>query len=118
MSDLPPEQENGSDPSPMDGNPLHLHNRSQIEKRIASQEARKLKAREEKHHTIWFGLGMFGLVGWSIAIPSVAGALIGVWIDSRWPSRYSWSLMLLIGGIALGCFNAWKWIHKEGKLEK
>lgn len=54
MSDLPPEQENGSGASPIPGHPLHLHNRSQIEKRIASQEARKLKAREEKHHTIWF----------------------------------------------------------------
>lgn len=118
MSELPPEQENGSEIPGNQGRSLHLYNRSQIEKRIASQEARKLKAREEKHHTIWFGLGMFGLIGWSVAIPAVLGALVGMWIDSRWPSRYSWSLMLLIGGITLGCFNAWKWLHKEGNVDR
>jgi hypothetical protein len=25
--------------------------------------------------------------------------------------------MLLIGGMALGCWNAWKWIHREGRIQ-
>jgi len=113
-------QSNKHDESPVnsgiESHQLHLHNQTEIEQRIASQEIRKLKAKNEKHHTIWFGLGMFGLIGWSVAIPGVAGAIIGMWIDARWPTQYSWSLMLLIGGIALGCFNAWKWLHKEGNI--
>lgn len=111
----------GGDETPnRDLEPKHLQiqNQKEIQQRIASQELRKLKAKNEKHHTIWFGLGMFGLIGWSVAIPAVIGAIIGMWIDSRWPTPYSWSLMLLIGGIALGCFNAWKWLHKEGEIDK
>ena len=66
------------------------------------QESRKLKARRERDRTVWFGLGMFGLVGWSVAIPALLGTALGLWIDSRWPSRVSWTLMLLVIGVALG----------------
>tara|TARA_R110002111_G_scaffold2705_5_gene18017 strand:+ start:5605 stop:5958 length:354 start_codon:yes stop_codon:yes gene_type:complete len=117
MPDHTPEQNNDESNADFEPHQLHLHNQSQIQKRIASQEIRKLKAKSEKHHTIWFGLGMFGLIGWSVTIPAVAGALIGMWIDRRWPGQYSWSLMLLIGGMTLGCVNAWKWLHKEGKFD-
>lgn len=113
-----PDNENDFDNRDFQGGPLHLHEQSHIEHRIASQEARKLKAQREKHHTIWFGFGMFGLIGWSVTIPAVLGAMLGAWIDSRWPGPYSWTLMLLIGGVTLGCLNAWKWIHKEGEIKK
>lgn len=117
MPDQTPEQSNDSTNANFEPHQLHLHNQTEIEQRIASQEMRKLKAKNEKHHTIWFGFGMFGLIGWSVTVPAVVGAIVGMWIDSRWPSRYSWSLMLLIGGICFGCFNAWKWLHKEGNIE-
>jgi ATP synthase protein I len=86
-----------------------------IGRRVGRREARKIRARKEKDKDVWFGLGMFGLVGWSVAIPTVIGVALGVWIDTRWPSRYSWTLTLLILGIGLGCFNAWFWITKERK---
>jgi ATP synthase protein I len=59
-----------------------------------------------------FGLGMFGVVGWSIAIPTLIGVAAGLWIDKTFPSRFSWTLMLLIAGIALGCMNGWYWVKK------
>ena len=96
----------------------HHDEKAEIERKIASQEARKLKARHEKHHTIWFGFGMFGLVGWSVVVPALTGVALGLWIDSQWPSRFSWTLMLLIGGLALGCWNAWNWLHREGNIDK
>ena len=67
------------------------------------KEARKLKARSRHGRGVWFGLGMFGLIGWSVALPALAGVALGAWIDRTWPSRYSWTLMLLLGGIILGC---------------
>ncbi len=79
---------------------------------VNRKEKRKLDARG-RDENIWFGLGMFGVVGWSIALPLVIGALLGLWIDSRWPSRYSWALMLMVIGLFLGCFTAWNWIEKE-----
>ena len=80
---------------------------------VERKEARKLEARRKKHRTIWFGLGMMGLVGWSVAIPTLVGIALGLWIDARWPSRFSWTLMLMVAGLALGCYNAWHWIQKE-----
>ena len=80
---------------------------------VAAKQQRRIAARRQPERTIWFGLGMFGLVGWSIAIPSVVGVAAGAWIDHHWPSRYSWTLMLLLAGVTIGCLQAWRWIERE-----
>ena len=87
--------------------------RKELCRKVKIKEARKMRARQRKEGSVWFGLGMFGLVGWSVAIPTLIGVALGVWIDLRWPSRYSWTLMLLIIGIGLGCLNAWFWVIRE-----
>lgn len=80
---------------------------------IEAKAQRKLKAQREQQRSIWFGMGMFGMVGWSVAMPTLAGVIAGFWIDRHWPSRFSWTLMLLFIGAVLGCFNAWYWIRRE-----
>ena len=87
----------------------------EFRQQVEAKEARKLKARQEERPKVWFGLGMFGLVGWSVAIPTLIGIALGLWIDTRWPSRYSWTLMLLFLGVAIGCVNAWYWVQRESK---
>lgn len=81
--------------------------------KIAVKQNRKLRSRRQKDRNVWFGLGMFGLVGWSVAIPTVIGVAVGIWIDETWPSRYSWTLMMLLVGLILGCLNAWFWVKRE-----
>ncbi|NEQ08171.1 MAG: ATP synthase subunit [Moorea sp. SIO4E2] len=85
-------------------------------KQVERKAARKLKARQEKKN-IWFALGMFGMVGWSVTIPALLCIALGVWIDTQFASRYSWTLMLLFVGVVLGCLNAWYWIEKESKRD-
>ena len=80
---------------------------------VGAKEARKLRARRAKDRTIWFGLGMFGLVGWSVAIPTLLGVSLGVWLDVHYPSRFSWTLALLLAGATLGAMNAWYWVSQE-----
>jgi ATP synthase protein I len=87
----------------------------ELEERTARKAARKLRARREGDRGIWFGLGMFGLVGWSVSIPTVLGIAIGVWLDHRFPGGISWTLTGLLIGIVVGCFNAWYWIGHEGR---
>jgi ATP synthase protein I len=88
-------------------------------RKVERKESRKLKARSRDGRGVWFGLGMFGLIGWSVALPALAGVALGAWIDRTWPSRYSWTLMLLLGGIILGSLNAWYWVSQERqKIEK
>lgn len=76
-------------------------------------ERRKLRGRRSKADPVWFGLGTFGMVGWAVAIPTVLGIFLGVWIDLRWPGPYSWTLMLLVVGLAGGCLNAWFWLSRQ-----
>lgn len=84
-----------------------------LRREVLSRESRKIMGRREKDRGVWFGLGMFGLVGWSVAIPTLIGLGLGIWIDSRWPGRHSWTLMGLVIGVILGCLNAWFWVKRE-----
>lgn len=82
---------------------------------IGKKEARKIRARRSGKHSLWFGLGMFGTVGWSVAIPTVLGVALGLWLDRTWPAPFSWTLTGLAVGVMLGCLNAWYWIQREGR---
>ena len=81
--------------------------------RIGNKAARKLKAKRNNTSGVWFGLGMMGLIGWAIVVPTLLGAAIGVWLDEHYPSGHSWTLALLVAGLTLGCYNAWRWVDKE-----
>ncbi len=94
----------------------HHPHREELSQQVKRKEARRIKGRQDKRHGMYFGLGMFGLVGWSVAIPTFLGLAAGIWIDHTWPSRFSWTLMGLLGGVILGCYNAWYWVSKESRL--
>ena len=82
---------------------------------VRAKAARKLHARRNPTPGIWSGFGMMGLIGWSVVVPTLLGAALGVWLDRRFPGGHSWTLALLVAGLALGCFNAWRWIANEEK---
>jgi ATP synthase protein I len=82
---------------------------------VVAKAARKLEAQRAPKQTAWFGLGMLGTIGWSVSVPTVAGALLGAWWDRHHPGMRSWTLPLLVAGLVLGCANAWHWISAEGK---
>jgi len=89
----------------------------EMERAVAAKESRRIKARGEKDHTLLTGLSIFGIVGWSVVIPTLLGIALGIWLDGRWPGRFSWTLMLLFGGLILGCLNAWYWVSHVSKNE-
>ena len=84
-------------------------------KEIGRKERRKLKARAQRKQSIWQGFSVFGLIGWSVAVPTVLFVLLGMWLDERLDSRQSYTLALLIAGLCLGCLNAWYWVDKKMK---
>lgn len=96
--------------------PTHEQTETAVQNQIGRKEVRRMKAKQDQHHRVWFGLGMFGLVGWSVAIPTLVGAAIGIWLDARLDSHRSWTLMLLLLGLFGGCFNAWRWLRDESKV--
>ena len=80
---------------------------------VDEKEKRKLRALHKNKRSIWFGLGMFGMVGWTISIPALLGAALGIWLDKIYPQTFSWALSLLIIGLLVGCLMAWYWVSKE-----
>ena len=81
---------------------------------VGAKAARKIKARKSTQG-VWFGLGMMGLIGWSVVVPTLLGAALGIWLDKHHPGAHSWTLALLVAGLAIGCINAWHWVAKEEK---
>lgn len=82
---------------------------------VGLKAARKLKAQQHVTQTVWSGLGMMGLVGWSVAVPTLLGAALGLWLDKHHPGSHSWTLMMLAIGLGLGCANAWHWVSRENR---
>ena len=63
-------------------------------------------------------MGTFGLVGWTVAIPTLAGLALGVFLDNRTESERSVTIMFLVLVIALGCATAWYWIRRESSGDR
>ncbi|MEP6834373.1 MAG: AtpZ/AtpI family protein [Gemmatimonas sp.] len=81
--------------------------------RIGAKASRKLKARRDPAAGVWSGLGAMGLIGWSVVVPTLLGAALGIWLDKHRPGNHPWTLALLMAGLTLGCLNAWHWVAKE-----
>jgi ATP synthase protein I len=80
--------------------------------RVGVQQTRAERARKNAR-SIWNSIAILGVVGWSVALPTLVGVAIGIWIDHRWPSRISWTVILMFLGLILGCTNAWMRIKGE-----
>jgi ATP synthase protein I len=92
-----------------------LKNGPTLADRVGVKAARKLKARRNSAPGVWFGLGMMGLIGWSVVVPTLMGAALGLWLDEHHSGKHAWTLALLLAGLSIGCLNAWHWIAKEDR---
>ncbi|MBD3323437.1 ATPase F0F1 [candidate division KSB3 bacterium] len=98
-------------------NPSHEEEHDRFAETIEEKEQRKMKARRNKPQSLWFGLGMFGMIGWSVAIPTLIGVAVGLWIDSRYPGQVSWTVTGLVAGVIVGSLIAWRWVKEESERD-
>jgi ATP synthase protein I len=106
----PPPQE--QPPSSQSQSPLPPPSNERFEQDVGEREARKQRARQRGESFLSW-LGTFGLVGWSIALPTVAAVALGMWLDRRFDDTISWTLTLLFAGLVVGCALAWYWVRRE-----
>ena len=81
-------------------------------RQVGLRQARMVRRQKEGLPGFWQAAAMVGAIGWSIAVPSLIGVAAGTWIDHHWPSHFSWTLTLLVVGLALGCADAWNRITR------
>ena len=87
----------------------------EFSQQVGLKAERRIRAQRTPARSIWLGFGVTGVIGWSVAVPALLGALLGYWLDGRYPSAHSWTLALLVAGLCLGCFQAWMWVVREDK---
>ncbi|QIE54208.1 ATPase F0F1 [Pikeienuella piscinae] len=87
-------------------------NRKQVDE-IGHSAARKKTARDNPGPSPLRGVAVFGTIGWAIAVPTVAGAFLGLWLDRTRPQDFSWTIALILGGVVIGVAIAWAWIDRE-----
>ena len=85
--------------------------------RVQARSVADAAARASSENAYWRALTLFGVVGWSVTVPTLAGVALGIWIDRVWPSRFSWTLTCLFVGLTVGCLNAWTHIKNDRKVD-
>ena len=58
-------------------------------------------------------LAQIGVLGWMIVVPMLIGVFAGRWLDQKFNSGLFCTAPLLMLGLALGCWSAWKWMQSE-----
>jgi ATP synthase protein I len=56
-------------------------------------------------------IAQIGVLGWILILPTLGGMALGRWLDARLASGIFWTAPLLVLGVCLGGWTAWKWMN-------
>ena len=82
-------------------------------RRSLERDVDRLGRREASAESFWRSLSVLGTVGWSIALPAVAGVWLGHRLDLKLDSGVRFTLMLLVAGVMLGSVIAWRVVREH-----
>ena len=77
--------------------------------------ARRRRRRRDDDH--WYWVGLFGMVGWSVMVPTILGIALGVLLDETREDPVSWTLTGLFVGLVAGVATASYWVRQESRRE-
>ncbi len=97
-------------PAPTNDRPDHPE---RLDEAVRLRRARRERWRREGERSIGQNLAMIGALGWTIVTPTLLGIFAGRWLDRTFVTGIFWTLGLLVAGLALGCWLAWKRIRRE-----
>jgi len=88
------------------------------QKRRLLAELRRRRLRRERHEregepSFWDSVGTMGMVGWSVAVPTALGVLLGRWLDGRLGSGRVFMVFLMLVGLIVGCLAAWRSVSEK-----
>jgi ATP synthase protein I len=56
-------------------------------------------------------VAQIGILGWTIVLPTLIGVFLGRWLDRWLGSGIFWTAPLMLIGLGLGCWSAWRWVR-------
>ncbi len=80
---------------------------------VRKRQERRSRWLTEGEPSVMRFVGQIGVLGWIIVAPALIGLFIGRWIDHRLGTGIFWSAPLLLVGITIGCWSAWRWMHRQ-----
>lgn len=77
--------------------------------RLAS--ARRDRWLREGDMSVGRRLAQIGVLGWIFVVPTLAGLFFGRWLDAHFSTGIFWSAPLMLLGLCIGGWTAWKWMN-------
>ena len=78
---------------------------------IRERTQRRQRAQREGEPSFARQAAQIGVLGWMIVLPGLVGVFAGRMLDRWMGSGIFWTGPLLIVGLAIGCWGAWRWMH-------
>jgi predicted F0F1-ATPase subunit len=60
---------------------------------------------EKGPHEFWALVAQASMLGWNLIVPIVGGVLLGRYLDDKLGNEFTWTLSLLLGGVAVAFNN-------------
>ncbi len=74
---------------------------------------RRKRWRTEGEVSVLGFVGQIGVLGWVIVAPTLIGLFLGRWLDRQFATGILWSAALLVCGVTVGFWSAWRWMHRQ-----
>lgn len=84
--------------------------RDPLAESVRLRSERRRRSLLEGEPSVGRRLAQIGVLGWIIVIPLLVGTFAGRWLDRMLGSGLLCTGPLLMLGLALGCWSAWKWM--------
>jgi ATP synthase protein I len=82
-------------------------------KNIRLRSQRRDRARSEGEPGTMRRLAEIGVLGWIIVVPVLLGLFVGRWLDTLTQLHLLFTTVLIIGGLGLGLWSAWRWMNRQ-----
>ena len=79
---------------------------------LRARAARHDRSQREGPPSFGRYLAQVGVLGWTIVIPGLLGMFLGRWLDHQLGTGIFWTAPLMLTGLAIGCWGAWRWMHR------
>ncbi len=77
------------------------------------EEDRRVRWRTEGEQSVTRFVGQIGVLGWIIVAPTLFGLFAGRWLDRSFGTGIFWSAALLVLGVTVGFWSAWRWMQRQ-----
>ncbi|XUM22408.1 AtpZ/AtpI family protein [Bradyrhizobium oligotrophicum S58] len=84
-----------------------------LTKAVRDRRARWESWRSDGDSSVARFVGQIGVLGWIIVAPTLIGLFVGRWLDRWLGTGIFWSAPLLLLGVVIGCWSAWRWMHQQ-----